>query len=369
MQEIIEIDTISKNYQVIISTDSFIQRIKEIQKEHLNCQITIITDKHLEKLYSHYWNKLKIDSFSIEAGELSKNIENKIAIERFLFSQSNDRNSILIALGGGVIGDLVGFCAATFMRGIRFYSFASSIIAMVDSSIGGKTGIDNEFGKNLIGSFYHPEEVYIDLNFIQTLPSIEYLNGLAEILKYAFIKDVNLFHFIENNIDLIKSKDLKIITYLIKESIRIKRDIVSIDEKENGIRRILNFGHTIGHAIELLTNFAIKHGFAVSIGMAVEAFFSVQLNLLSQEDFNKIIKILLLLNLPIFSVEVEHLNDIDIYNIMLNDKKSYANKVYFNALKKIGFIEENNRNYRTYLSQDNFLNYFKAFKREFKIML
>ena len=255
------IKTQSSKYILQIGSQIFLSEVNKLLEKNPNSKIAIITDSHLKECYQKQLSSFKQKNFYLfvfNAGEKQKNNQTKLSIERFLFQNKFDRSSLLIALGGGVVGDLVGYVASTFMRGVRYYQIPTSIISVVDSSVGGKTGINNEFGKNLIGTFYHPQKVIIDINFLKTLPDDEYISGLAEVLKYAFIYERKLYTYLLNNKTAILKRTPKCLFHLIKTSVIIKGKVVGRDEKEGGYRRILNFGHTIGTCFGKFISIPIK---------------------------------------------------------------------------------------------------------------
>ncbi len=249
---------------------------KAIINKYINRQnkVLIITDsgipkKFINDLRGSIKNK-NVNVLTLRRGEKSKSFECYKKILNKLLDLQFDRSDILIAIGGGVIGDITGFCAATYLRGIDYIQIPTTLLAQVDSSVGGKTGINVKQGKNLIGSFYNPKSVLISTHFLKTLPKKEYESGLGEVLKYAFIGNKKLKNIIENNANKIIKRDNKILKNIIEESIKTKSKIVTLDEKESGIRAILNFGHTFGHAIEAHNNYKnITHGAAITLGMVI----------------------------------------------------------------------------------------------------
>ena len=227
--------------------------------------------KHIKDIRETIKNK-KISILTLDQGEKSKSFSSYKDIMNKLFDLNFDRSDCLIAVGGGVVGDITGFCAATFLRGIKYIQVPTTLLAQVDSSVGGKTAINVEQGKNLIGSFYNPDFVLISSGFIKTLSKEEYESGLGEVLKYAFIGNKELKNIIEKNSEKIVQRNEKILQLIIEESIKTKSKIVTKDERENGIRAILNFGHTFGHAIEAYNNYQnITHGAAITLGMIIAA--------------------------------------------------------------------------------------------------
>lgn len=315
-----------------------------IKNNHGTKKIVVITDDNIQKLYGEGIIKL-LKEFSpyivsVQPGEASKSRETKQKIEDDLLDRKYSRDTLIIALGGGVIGDLAGFIASTFERGIPVVQVPTTLLAMADSSIGGKTGINTRHGKNLIGTIYQPDAVFADLNFLDNLPEDEFLNGLAEIIKTAVVLDADLLEFIEKNCEKIMAKEEEILSLAIKRSIELKKDTVEKDEKEQGLRQALNFGHTIGHSVEAYSGFNLKHGFCVSIGMAVESKVAFLLGELNEKEEKRIISILNKFSLPVkINKEFENKKLLD---FMVSDKKSRNQKPRFVILKYIGKIKQKN---------------------------
>ncbi|KAG9534188.1 AROM pentafunctional protein, ARO1, partial [Aureobasidium melanogenum] len=284
----------------------------------------LITDTNIGALYTpafeaafnEHTSKLdnapRLLTYQVAPGESSKSRSTKAAVEDWMLSQGVTRDSVVIALGGGVIGDMIGFVAATYMRGVRFVQVPTTLLAMVDSSIGGKTAIDTPLGKNLVGAFWQPQRIYIDLQFLETLPKREVINGMAEVVKTAAFWDEAEFATLEENADLImKVLDDKTkkgegrfteITHILKRivlgSARIKAEVVSADEREGGLRNILNFGHSIGHAIEAILTPQILHGECVAIGMVKEAELARHLGVLAPGAVARLAKCISSYGLP-----------------------------------------------------------------------
>lgn len=302
-------------------------------------KIAIITDsnvgnfhvEHLKVVVSQITNQVFVSSFP--AGEENKNLMTVQSIYEFLIMNSFDRNDVLIALGGGVVGDLTGFVAATYLRGIRFFQVPSSLLAMVDSSIGGKTGVDFNSYKNMVGAFYMPSGVYMNLSTLHTLPQKEYLSGMGEVIKHGLIKDRNYYVSLKENVDHIVKKDIDYILPMVARSCEIKREVVQNDPKELGERALLNFGHSIGHAVEKLMNFTLLHGECVAIGMVAASFISMQRNMLTVEEFNDIKQTIASFSLP---VELPGIHTESVLEVMKKDKKADANTIKFILLQGIG---------------------------------
>jgi len=317
----VNITTPTKNYDI---------HIGELPQIEINTKVAIITNPKVSGLHINYLtNHLKskeLHIITLPDGEEYKNMQSiEYALDR-LFDAKFDRNSTLIAFGGGVIGDMTGFIASIFLRGIKFIQIPTTLLAMVDSSVGGKTGINNKYGKNLIGAFYQPEAVYIDTYFLNTLEKREFAAGMAEIIKMAVMFDKEFF-------DKIKNGKLPL-EEMIKRAVELKAEVVNQDEKERGIRSVLNYGHTFGHVIENLTNYkTYLHGEAVAIGMVMANELSKELGFLSEKEANEIKDVLKNYNLPInFKIKDKE----EFYNHFFLDKKTMDNKIKFIIPEKIG---------------------------------
>ena len=257
----------------------------------------VITDENIDRLYRAELEQalagVTSTTFVVPAGESSKSFHVVESILNALVSGWFTRQSAIIAFGGGVVGDLAGFCASIFMRGIPYVQIPTTLLAQVDSSVGGKTGINLPTGKNLAGTFYQPQAVIIDTAFLTTLPSREFIAGLGEIIKYGVIYDYDLLRFIEENFSKIVLPDLALVSTLISKCCLIKAEIVGQDERESHVRKILNFGHTVGHALEELTVYrSYLHGEAVVVGMYWETLLALKLGLTSEEYGQQIIALL-----------------------------------------------------------------------------
>lgn len=287
----------SNKYDVIVG-NGLLSRAGEICKEKIGiCHAVIITDSNVDKLYS---DTLKlslensgyvVDKFVFSAGEESKNSATLIEILEFLAEHELTRSDCIFALGGGVVGDIAGFAAAVYLRGIRFIQIPTTLLAAVDSSVGGKTGIDLNAGKNLAGAFHQPSLVICDYALLNTLSEKFFCDGCAEIIKYGIINDKELFETLENGI---KENIEDVITRCVKN----KSDIVKADEFDVGARQLLNLGHTVGHAIEKLSNFTVSHGNAVATGIVIVMRAAVKLNICNKEDLLRVISLFEKNNLP-----------------------------------------------------------------------
>lgn len=271
----VEIEEKRKSYPIYMDSEPFEDLKERIIKEFDLKKYLVVISEKVYKLYGKHLGFSKSELFILKDGEVNKNFKNYQKILQCCEKKSLDRTSALIAIGGGVVGDITGFAASTYMRGIKFIQVPTTLLACVDSSVGGKVAIDTSYGKNLIGAFYQPQAVYINLQFLNTLDERQFKSGLAEVVKYAFIEkscgarfDFGLFDFLSVHSAKILDRDLRFIEKVIKVCIELKIAVVTKDEKEVGLRKILNFGHTYGHALEKITNYKIfTHGEAVAYGM------------------------------------------------------------------------------------------------------
>ena len=294
----------------------------------------IYGDKVLSGFKDQGWTA---DLIEVEEGETSKTLGQAEKIFDRLLDLKCDRKSVLIALGGGVIGDLVGFVAATFQRGVPFVQVPTTLLSQVDSSVGGKTAVNHPKGKNMIGAFYQPCLVLADLDTLQTLPQKEFRAGLAEIIKYGVISDSSLFEYLEKNVEKILQLDKKCLEYIIKTSCSIKAEVVEKDELENHYRMILNFGHTLGHAIEALTHYSkFIHGEAVAIGMVYAAKLSQKLGKCQEGIPRRLDRLVRKFGLP---ADLPDLHSKAIIESLYHDKKTMNHKIKFILVKEIGIVE------------------------------
>ncbi|HXG63677.1 MAG TPA: 3-dehydroquinate synthase [Blastocatellia bacterium] len=277
-----------------------------------------------------------VRTFLIGDGERYKTLRTAESLYTFLIENHIERSGIIVALGGGVVGDLAGFVAATYLRGVRFIQIPTTLLAQIDSSVGGKTGVNHRLGKNLIGAFHQPSVVVIDPETLRTLPPRQTQSGLYEAIKYGVIRDRSLFERISGRIERLKRLDQDELTYLIARSCRIKADVVEQDEREGGLRRILNFGHTVGHALEALTHYRrFYHGEAVGHGMRVAARIAERMGLLAANDANTIdAAVRGVGRLP----GIKSLAPGDIISVMNHDKKAEAGRVAFVLPVEIGRV-------------------------------
>ena len=330
----------SSSYEIYIGKNIIDRMGLLLAKHNWGERYIIVTDDIVSSLHGARVEEtlkgmgLKTDIIDFPAGEASKDMQTSLRIGDQLIALGTDRTSALIALGGGVVGDITGFVASIYMRGIPYIQVPTTLLAQVDSSIGGKTGIDLSTGKNILGTFYQPKGVFIDLAFVKTLKPLELKNGLAEVIKYGTIDDPELFSILEAKVNDIKKGDLDLLEQIVTRSCRIKKGVVEIDEQEKGVRRILNFGHTIGHAIETESGYTIPHGDAVSMGMAAAALISERMRYLPSEDRERIITLIRAMDLP--DRIPKKISPDGIFTRMQGDKKKAGDVLNFVLLKKIG---------------------------------
>ena len=308
-------------------TKSYNIYIEPLRNININGKVAVVTNPtvskyHLKKALNAI-NASHIEVIEVPDGEEYKSMETIFAILDRLFKAKFDRKSTLIALGGGVIGDMTGFAASMYQRGINFIQMPTTLLSQVDASVGGKTGVNNKYGKNLIGAFYQPKAVYIDPVFLDTLPQREFSAGVAEVIKMAVMFDIEFYNFLKeanfnNREDIIK---------IIAKSVTLKANVVNQDEKESGIRAVLNYGHTFGHVVENLTNYTqYLHGEAVAIGMVMANELALSLGLLTKEEADDIKELLIKSKLPT-SFEITNVEDF--YEHFFLDKKSSNNQISF----------------------------------------
>ncbi|HIE41659.1 MAG TPA: 3-dehydroquinate synthase [Nitrospinaceae bacterium] len=337
------IDLDERSYEILIGLDLRKQVGEFLKAVFRPSRVVIITHPSINSIYGEEviancldqgWTT---DIIEVPEGEVSKSLGQVEKLYDRLLELNCDRKSVLIALGGGVIGDLVGFVAATYQRGITFIQVPTTLLSQVDSSVGGKTGVNHPKGKNMIGAFYQPRLVVTDLQTLKTLPIKEYRAGLAEIVKYGVISDASFFEFLEKNYKDILNLNYDCLSYIIENSCAIKAKVVEKDERETHHRMILNFGHTLGHAIESLTGYSrFIHGEAVAIGMVRAAELSHSMGKCSKEVPRRLEALLKNLGLP---VEMPELDPTAVIESLYHDKKTMDNKIKFILVKEIGSIE------------------------------
>jgi len=311
--------------------------IDRLPKLSFDTKVAVVTNPtvsalHLDKLLSQI-EATQLHIVTIPDGEEYKKLDTVVGILDELFTHKLDRKSLLIAFGGGVIGDMTGFTASMYQRGIDFIQIPTTLLAQVDASVGGKTGVNNRFGKNLIGAFYQPKAVYIDTDFLDTLPTREFSAGMAELIKMSVMFDSEFFKFLES--DDLSTKDS--LAKAIARSVELKAWVVNQDEKEAGIRAVLNYGHTFGHVIENETEYkTYLHGEAVAIGMVMANVLANILGLIEQDEMDRVKELLVKHNLP---VDYEIVDVESFYNKFFLDKKSANDKIKFILPKGVGDFE------------------------------
>ncbi len=331
---------IPKNpYQIHITKWDWEFAIKKLKKSLKEDRLFIITNHKIKKIYQNKINKalsphFKLIWLSIPDGEKYKNLKTYESLLNRLAQKQATRDSALLALGGGVVGDITGFVAATYMRGINYFQMPTSLLAQVDSSVGGKTGLDLVSGKNLVGSFYQPKAVFIFTDFLKTLPKKEFKCGLAEVIKYGLILDNSFFEYLNKNSKKILNKNPQTLAHIIYRSCEIKSQIVKKDEKEAGIRAILNFGHTLGHAIEVLNKYkTIKHGEAIAMGMSFATKLSAEIGASTKNHVKEIETLFKKYGLP---TQWPKFSKNSYKTALLRDKKMTTENCRFICLSKTG---------------------------------
>lgn len=330
------------------SSDSIVSLVGSVVSRLDRCNhVIIVADGSVAELYGKPIQKqleslgLRTSMLAIPSGEQSKSLSELARIWEFMLREKTDRASVVIAVGGGVIGDLVGFAAASYTRGLRFVQVPTTLLAMVDSSVGGKTGINLPSAKNMIGAFWQPTSVVIDTRTLDSLPDREFQSGLAEVAKYGMILDEDLFEYLESHAAAIGGRHPESIQHIIGRSCQLKADVVSKDERETtGLRAILNYGHTFAHAIEADTKYGqLLHGEAVSIGMHLAARTAARCGMIGDSIVERQAALLQRLGLP---VQFEGLKPHRLWELMQNDKKVENGKLSFILPTRIGHVERSN---------------------------
>ena len=299
----------------------------------------VVTDSHVGPLYLEEVLEAlapvcaSVTSYVIPAGEENKHLGTVAGIYRHLIAEGLDRKSFLVALGGGVVGDITGFAAATYLRGIDFVQIPTTLLSQVDSSVGGKTGVDMDQYKNMVGAFHQPRLVYMNLSTLSTLPEEEFICGMGEIIKTGLICDEKFFCYCEEAHEQIRSLEPEAVLRLVSRCCEIKAGVVERDPKEQGERALLNLGHTIGHAVEKKMNFTLKHGQCVGLGLLASGRISVQKGSLTEEEFGRICRVCALYHLP---RKVSGLTEDEILDAARKDKKMDRGQIRFILMKGLG---------------------------------
>ncbi len=337
----LRIDLGDRSYDILIGR-GLLPRLVEFLPERPR-RAVIVTNPEINRLYGGPVRQ-SLESTGIEwgcveipEGEAHKTLEDANRVYDYLLEGQYDRKTLLIALGGGVIGDLTGFVAATYQRGVPYVQVPTTLLSQVDSSVGGKTAVNHPAGKNMIGAFYQPRAVVADLDTLNSLSPDEFRCGLAEIIKYGVIEDPELFAYLEDHVDDIQKLETKCLAHIIQKSCAIKARVVEKDEHESNYRMVLNFGHTLGHAVEALTHYSqFKHGEAVAIGMVFAAQLSQHMGLCNAAIQDRIARLISLFGLP---TRLPPFESADYIASMHRDKKAHGNHIRFIVVRQIGKIE------------------------------
>ncbi len=324
----------------IVFADDFELLLDELQAFDIeNRRLAIIADSNTERLYGETVRKIldghckKVILHAFPAGEENKTLDTVREIYKTLIEEKFDRKDLLIALGGGVVGDVTGYAAATYLRGVDFIQLPTTLIAQSDSSIGGKTGVDFDGYKNMVGAFYMPKLVYMNVSALKELDDRQFYSGFAEVMKHGLIKDAMFYEWLLENMYEIHDRNIDVLKEMVMRSCTVKKLVVEKDPKEQGDRALLNFGHTIGHAIEKAMHFTMSHGECITLGMVAAAYISWKRSLLSMEEYYEIRDMFVPFNLPI---SIDKIDPQEILTLTKSDKKMESGQIKFVLLKKIG---------------------------------
>jgi 3-dehydroquinate synthase len=332
-----------RSYKIVVESGALRRIGKRAERLGFHPPLAVITDPTVESHYGEITCKAlqsqgyEIGMFTIAGGEICKNLDTVRDLYDRLVELRVERRGGIIALGGGLVGDIAGFTAATYLRGIRFIQVPTTLLAQVDASVGGKTGVDHAKGKNLIGAFHQPSLVVIDTATLKTLPAREIRCGLAEIIKHGIIGDQKIFQFVAEHLDDLLRTDEEAYLQLIPRNCRFKAKVVEQDEKESGLRAILNFGHTVGHAIESLTGYSrYLHGEAVAIGMLTEIAVGIMLGISPESLFDDLLDLLRRAGYPL---DLPDLSGERMIEAMRHDKKVEQQIIRMIIPKRLGQVE------------------------------
>lgn len=349
---------IDASYDILIEPGLFEHIPNHLKRDPIGNKYAIITDSNVRRLYG---DKLLsgltgegIDAHLIDfsAGEESKNLNTLGSLASQLVNNGFDRKSAVIALGGGVVGDMAGLVAATYMRGIDYIQVPTTLLAQVDSSVGGKTAVDLPEGKNLFGAFYQPKAVYIDPTVLLTLPERRLRTGMAEVIKYGVIYDRDFFEYLENNVEKIKRLDSEALTHIIYRSCEIKADVVQKDPREENFRSILNYGHTLGHAEEVCRGYNILHGEAVAIGTHFAGTLAVERKFWQEDELKRQTHLINSFDLPLKS----EFDPKELIKTMYHDKKAERGRIMFVLPESIGKMVAIDGKYRIPVSEKELMS-------------
>ena len=351
---------VDDSYDLVFGTNLFPQIAQDLKKSPIGSKYAIITDSNVGPLYAEALEEalrtegIPAHTFSFGAGEQHKTIDSCMKMIGEMSGMNYGRDSVILALGGGVVGDIAGFMAYIFNRGVPYIQIPTTVLAQADSSIGGKTAADTDYGKNLVGGFKQPKRVYIDVATLETLPDREYRSGLAETVKHGIIRDAEFFRYLGDNSRLILKRSADSSLYIARNNCRIKGEVVEIDPDEKSLRKILNYGHTVGHAVETLSvdmhqkgelSDYLLHGEAVSIGMMVAGRITVALGYFPEAALNEQEEALRAFGLPV--TIPDNIPNEAIIEVASRDKKARGGKVQFVLPVSIGQMHEFDGNYAT----------------------
>ncbi|MBL6709713.1 MAG: 3-dehydroquinate synthase [Planctomycetes bacterium] len=336
----------ARSYTVHVG-DTILQDIGGLLKTDCVQRAVIVSDQSVNATHAKTVAEalqdaaITIDQLTIPSGEASKSLAEAERLWNEFARLKIDRKTAILAVGGGVIGDLTGFVAATFSRGLDFWQVPTTLVAQVDSAIGGKTGVNLPAGKNLVGAFWQPRGVVADISTLTTLPDREYVSGLAEVVKYGMILDTDFFHWLEENALRVRDREQRSVAHIVRRSAELKTLVVERDEREiTGLRACLNYGHTFAHAFETATGYGtLLHGEAVSLGMMAAASLACSLNRIDQLVVDRQQKLLETLGLPVSTTTLNGIEDNDLLGIMSQDKKNIGGKLRFILPSAIGEVE------------------------------
>ncbi|MBU0558150.1 MAG: 3-dehydroquinate synthase [Bacteroidetes bacterium] len=336
----VEIKLSQNPYKVLVGEGIFENLSNEISKKKLTQKRFFIIDKNVNL---HYAGRIRAafpeltsgNSIVLEAKESKKSFESLFKIYSKLLKENYGRDSLIIAIGGGIIGDVTGFAAATYMRGIKLIHVPTTLLSSVDSSVGGKTGVNFGDTKNIVGAFYQPELVLIDTSFFKTLSKGEVISGIGEVIKYGFLSDTKFYNYLKKNLHKLQNLDDIVLEKVIMECVKLKGSVVISDEKESGIRKVLNLGHTFAHAIEVDQNYKIKHGQAVIAGISCAMYLSCKLNFITENALNEYFEII---NALSSEIKIAEYNFNKLYALMRRDKKNRESKIKFVLIGGVGEI-------------------------------
>jgi 3-dehydroquinate synthase len=341
---VVDVQLGSRSYTIEIGTNILDTLGRHARSWSAATHFVIVTDANVEQPHARRASQSLIaegartDVLVVEPGETTKNVESAARLWNQLLELRADRTSALVAVGGGVVGDLAGFVAATFARGMAFVQVPTTLLAQVDSSVGGKVGINLPGGKNMVGAFWQPAGVLVDTAVLATLPEREYRAGLAEVVKYGVILDVDFFAYLESHVGGLKGRDPAVLEHVIMRSCRLKADVVEADEREEtGARSVLNYGHTFCHALETVTGYGrLLHGEGVSIGMLCASRLAERLGRVNADFTRRQHALLASLGLPVDVPEVDH---DAVFSAMARDKKVHHGRLKFVLPDRLGHVE------------------------------